>query len=57
MHVLGISSNTSANSFQNLLQSLYGIGSLTVTRSKDCAGYQWKVDWVDGGNKPKISVF
>jgi hypothetical protein len=32
------------------------MGAITVTRTRDCAGYQWEVDWFDGGNKPAITV-
>jgi hypothetical protein len=43
-------------SVKNLLQSLQGMGNLNVSRSKDCAGYKWRVEWIDGGDKKPITV-
>ena len=42
---------------QAYLQSIQNMGSLTVTRSRDCAGYSWSVRWNEGGNKFPINVF
>jgi hypothetical protein len=53
---IGISANTDDVTLRNLLQTLPGIGNLNVTRSKDCAGYKWRVEWMNGGNKLPISV-
>ena len=42
---------------QAYLQSFQNIGSLTVIRGGDCAGYSWSVRWNEGGNKFPIDVF
>lgn len=52
----GIDATTDDVTMRNLLQTLPGVGSLNVTRSKDCAGYKWRVEWLNGGNKLPISV-
>ncbi len=39
-----------------MLQTIQEIGAVSVTRSQDCAGYQWEVDWFYGGNQLPISV-
>ncbi len=46
----------SANDVKHLLQTIQEIGAVSVTRSQDCAGYQWEVDWFYGGNQLPISV-
>jgi hypothetical protein len=38
------------------LETFYGIGSLSVARRGDCAGYQWTVDWNNGGNQLPLIV-
>jgi hypothetical protein len=38
------------------LETFYGIGSLYVARRGDCAGYQWTVDWNNGGNQLPLTV-
>ena len=53
---LDVSSSSSANDFRNLLQSIKGMGEITVTRSKDCAGFKWEVDWINGGNQIPLTV-
>ena len=39
-----------------LLESIEDIGKLTVTRSKDCGGYKWKIEWNNGGDQSEIKV-
>ena len=41
---------------KNYLQSLNDIGSVSIKRSKDCAGYKWNVKWTDGGDKKPLKV-
>jgi hypothetical protein len=41
---------------RDYLQSFNGIGSLSVVRSKDCAGYKWSINWLSGGEKKPINV-
>lgn len=41
---------------RNFLQTFDEMGNLIVTRSKDCAGYKWHIEWIDGGNKNSINV-
>jgi hypothetical protein len=41
---------------RNYLQSLKEIGSVTVKRSKDCAGFKWTVKWESGGDKKPLTV-
>ena len=36
---------------------MQGMGAITVTRSQDCAGYLWNINWIDGGNKQPITVW
>ena len=38
------------------LESLDGMGKLTVVRTKDCAGYKWNIRWNNGGVQPPITV-
>jgi hypothetical protein len=38
------------------LATLQGFGTATVQRSKDCAGYQWKVKWNNGGKKDLMQI-
>jgi len=52
--ISGIKADASENDLANLLQSQTGF--LTVKRTKDCAGFKWNVKWVNGGNKPAISI-
>ena len=52
--ISGIKADASENDFANLFQS--NTGFLTVKRTKDCAGYKWNVKWVNGGNKPAMSI-
>ena len=40
----------------SILQGINGIGSLKVARSNDCAGFKWRVEWFNGGNKEPIQV-
>ena len=40
----------------SILQAINGIGSLNVARSKDCTGFNWRVEWFNGGNKDPIQV-
>lgn len=54
--ISGINASVSESSLRDYLQSLKGIGSLNVQRSKDCAGFKYRVKWVDGGDKLPISV-
>ena len=51
-----MSSDLSAAYMQAYLQSLPDIGSLQVSRSKDCAGYTWTVRWNSGGFQNPITV-
>ena len=53
---LGISASSSAMDMKSFLQSIQEIGAVSVIRTQDCAGYQWEVDWVYGGNKKPINV-
>jgi hypothetical protein len=39
-----------------ILQTLPGIGDLRVVRTLDCDGYRWTVTWIDGGDKPSLTV-
>lgn len=32
------------------------MGQMTVTRSKDCAGYKWNIRWESGGDKEQLSI-
>ena len=32
------------------------MGQMSVTRSKDCAGYKWSIRWESGGDKEPLSI-
>lgn len=49
-------SNAEEFELNSIMQSLNGIGPLKVTRSKDCTGYKWRVEWFYGGNRQPIQV-
>ena len=40
----------------NYLESIKDIGSVSVTKSGDCANLKWKIGWNTGGNKPALTV-
>ena len=52
----GIPADASENTMRNYLQSLIDIGSVSVKRGKDCAGFKWNVKWANGGDKKSLSV-
>jgi hypothetical protein len=52
-----VSSALSAKEFQDSIQSFKNMGFVSVIRSKDCAGYKWRIKWVNGGDKPQLQVF
>ncbi len=52
----GISSQATDLQIRNLLQSVEGIGTVKVTRSKDCAGFKWRIEWTEGGKKIPLKV-
>jgi hypothetical protein len=52
--ISGIKADASESDIANLFQSRTGF--LNVKRTKDCAGYNWNIKWVSGGNKPSISI-
>ncbi len=49
--------NIAASDLAVLLQSSPDFGFLNVTRSRDCTGYLYTIEWVaNGGQKPAISI-
>ena len=38
------------------MQSINGIGFLTITGPIDCACHSWSIKWNDGGDKKQINV-
>jgi len=56
-HTLGqLAANLSAGDLALLLESIPGFGRNQVTRSKDCAGFKWRVRWENGGDKLPLTV-
>lgn len=56
MNLTGIAADITSTGLKNYLESLKDIGSLNVDRSKDCAGYKYRIKWANGGDKLPISV-
>ncbi|CAF0756351.1 unnamed protein product [Brachionus calyciflorus] len=43
-------------SLKSTLESVRNFGRVSVQRSKDCSGYKWRVKWIDGGDKPSLTI-
>ncbi|RMZ95339.1 fibrocystin-L isoform X1 [Brachionus plicatilis] len=51
-----IAANIDERSLKNYLESVKQMGQVTVERSKNCAGYKWRIKWQSGGSKPQLSI-
>ncbi|XP_067947416.1 fibrocystin-L-like [Watersipora subatra] len=53
--VRGIPADVTQENLQAFLETLPGIGGLSVTRSGLCHSYEWTVDWLQvGGDRPSL---
>lgn len=53
---LEIGANIDDESLKNYLESAKEMGQVSVERSKNCAGYKWRIKWQSGGSKPQITI-
>lgn len=54
--IRGINASVSAEELTLLVQSMENLGTVTVTRSKDCHGFKWALKWRDGGYKSRFTI-
>lgn len=57
-HTLGnIASDIDEYSLSAMFQSIPSFGNAQVTVSRrDCSGYKWTIKWLNGGDKPAITI-
>ncbi|CAF0814130.1 unnamed protein product, partial [Brachionus calyciflorus] len=55
-NISNIPADITAESFKVLLESVKGMGQVTVTRTNDCAGYKWQIRFETGGDKPLLTI-
>lgn len=41
---------------ERTLETLPGMGQISIKRTGDCPGYSWNIKWLSGGNKAPITV-
>lgn len=53
----GIESGVTAEKLRSLLETLPGMGAVSVTRVGLCHSYVWTIDWLQvGGDRPDIII-
>lgn len=53
---LDINADIGEDAIRSYLESAEKMRQLIVVRSKNCAGYKWRVTWQTGGSKPRIQI-
>ena len=55
--ITGIAADVTDSALQSLLQTLPGMGGMSVSRSGLCHSYVWTADWLQvGGDRPPITL-
>ena len=53
----GIAADVTDSALQSLLQTLPGMGGMSVSRTGLCHSYVWTADWLQvGGDRPPITL-
>lgn len=54
---VGIPSGVMADKLKSLLETLPGMGAVSVSRSGRCHSYVWEVNWLQvGGDRPDLTI-
>ena len=51
-----IPADISADDLSTLFDSVPDFGSTVIIRTRDCAGFSWRIKWNKGGIKPLLTV-
>ena len=55
--ITGIAADVTDSALQSLLQTLPGMGGMSVSRTGLCHSYVWTADWLQvGGDRPPITL-
>lgn len=53
---IDVNANVTVDAMKNYLQSIPNMGSISLTKSGDCANFNYLVKWYSGGDKSTIIV-